>query len=331
MSTPERGSGVSGAKAGDPAPDPQTVRGAVAKAEEQKSSIAYTKVRSARDWFSAVVPSHIDPEQYIAVLLGVLQRNDRLREAAEANPGSLMIAAAECARLGLVPGETYHFVPFKNRERGIDEITGIIDYKGEIDLIYRGGAVESVHAEVVRERDHFAWKPGMTIPDHQVLANAHGQIGLVDEKERGVLTGVYAYAKLRGGGISRVVVMSVSEVMKHRAVAKTKEFWGPDYPGEGPWTPQMWLKTAIHGLPVWVPSSPEYVTELWRAAAAVTTTPLPIDAPREMRSLMPPDPGPIAPPTVRGAVEAARGGARSASRRQQPQADQESKDDGPTD
>lgn len=323
MSTPERGSGAPGAKAGDPAPDPHqpvkpggTVRGAVAKAEEQKSSIAYNRVRAAEDWFSAVVPSHIDPKQYIAVLLGVLQRNDKLLSAAEENPGSLMIAAAECARLGLVPGDTYHFVPFWNKERHIHEITGIVSYQGEIELIYRAGAVESVHAEVVRERDSFVWKPGMVIPDHQIPTNKQGQIGLVSEDERGILTGVYAYARLRGGGVSRVVVMSVSEVMKHRAIAKTKEFWGPEWPDEGPWTPQMWLKTAVHGLPTWVPSSPEYMSELWRAAAAVSSAPLPVDAPREMRSLMPPELPPPPAPTVRGAVEAARGGAKTAARRQ---------------
>ena len=280
---------------------------------DQADSIAYKRVRAARDWFAVVVPSHIDPEQYIAVLLGVLQRNDKLREAAEANPGSLMIAAAECARLGLVPGETYHFAPFWNSRRQVMEITGMTDYKGEIELMYRAGGVESVHAQVVREHDAFAWKPGMTMPEHQITANESGQIGLSDEDERGRLTGVYAFAKLRGGGVSQVVVMSRSEVKKHRDIAKTEEFWGPPWPKEGPWTPNMWLKTALHGLPTWVPTSPEYITELWRAAAAVTRVPDAVLPPSERRRLDPPaiDGGTS---TLRGRVESARGALQSAAR-----------------
>lgn len=304
----------------------QTVRGAVAKQQEEQKSVVYGRVQSAEKWFADVVPSHIDPKQFIAVILGVLQRDDKLRKAAEENPGSLMIAAAECARLGLVPGDTFHFVPFWNNERKVQEITGIVDYKGEIELIYRAGAVESIHAEVVRQHDHFLWKPGMVIPDHQIASNSSGQVGLIDDKERGFLTGVYAYARLRGGGISRVIVMPASEVAKHRAVAKTTKFWGPEWPEESEWTPQMWLKTAVHALPTWVPSSVEYVNELWRVAAAVHAAPPNVIPPNEQRAIMPPDMPP--PPTVRAAVESARGAAKQSARRQQPPPEEPADDHG---
>lgn len=298
------------------------------EAAKQPTSKAEVDLWAARKWFATAVPSHIDPDQYLAVLLGVIRRNDKLREAAEQSPDTMLIAAAECARLGLVPGETYHFVPFYNKKTSKHEVVGIIDYKGEIDLIYRAGGVESVHAEVVREHDKFLFRPGMRLPEHEIAANPHGQIGLSDNRARGILTGVYSFARLRGGGLSQIVVMSVDQVAKHRAVAKTHEMWGPEWPDETEWTENMWLKTALHGLPKWVPTSPEYVGELWRAAVAVTRQ----DTPLAIASAPADTDGPPAlgrpQATIRAAVEAGRSGARGAARTRQPAKQQEGGGDG---
>jgi recombination protein RecT len=57
--------------------------------------------------------------------------------------------------------------------------------------------------------------------------------------------------------------MSRDEVMRHKAVAKTKKFW------DGPWEPSMWKKTAIHELEKWVPTSAEFIREKLRAAREV--------------------------------------------------------------
>jgi recombination protein RecT len=220
------------------------------------------RITGARAWFNSVVPSHINPDQFVALCLGALRKDPDLQAAAVANPGPFMVAASDCARMGLIPGETFHFVAFNNRETGLKDITGIVDYKGEIDMIYRAGGVTAVHCQVVRATDHFVWRPGMEIPEHVIKENEHLQVGLADDSDRGPLTGVYAYARLLDGGVSEPIVMARSVVMQHKAAAKSKKFW------DGPWEPDMWLKTAVHKLYDRVPHSQEYMAERMRAANA---------------------------------------------------------------
>ena len=63
---------------------------------------------------------------------------------------------------------------------------------------------------------------------------------------------MYAYAIMESGAISRVVTMPRDEVMWHKAHAKTTKFW--DNPAI---EPDMWIKTAVHKLTSWVPTSAE--------------------------------------------------------------------------
>ncbi len=242
----------------------QSVRGQVANQDAENTELAAVqqRVRDARNWFTKVVPSHVDAEQFIALGLGQLSKDPELQKAAVRNPGSFMLALSHCARLGLIPGETYHLVAYSNKNTGVATITGIVDYKGEIDMIYRAGGVDAVYCHVIRAADDFAWRPGMEIPLHTIGANEHGQEGLADDDERGPRTGVYAYARLADGGWSTPVVMPRSEVMKHKAVAKTPKFW------DGVWEDDMWKKTAIHKLFDWVPHSTEYLRDRMRAQAA---------------------------------------------------------------
>jgi len=250
---------------------------AVAVMRRQRKDVE-ERVRGAREWFDTVRPKHIDADQFIGLCFGALHRDADLVAAAYINPEPFMVAVSECARLGLVPGDTYHFVAF-NSGAG-PQITGIVDYRGEIDMIYRAGG-QAVYCDVVRENDTFIWRRGEMELPHHVIHAATGdhlgdgkQIGLGDETERGALTGVYAYARLASGALSDVVVMSKSMVMKRRAVAKSTKFWGPAWPEEGPWTPEMWMKTALHVLYDVVPHSAEYLRELLSMAAVIDRHPI---------------------------------------------------------
>jgi hypothetical protein len=138
-----------------------------------------------------------------------------------------------------------------------------------------------VHCHVVRQNDTFRWRPGeMEVPYHVIHAPADSiQEGLADDDERGAITGVYAYAVFLNGGISQPVVMSRSTIRKHRDYAKTDKFWGPkeglyDRAKEGPWTPDMVKKTAIHKLYDSVPHSSEFLMEQMRVAAEVARMPV---------------------------------------------------------
>jgi recombination protein RecT len=91
---------------------------------------------------------------------------------------------------------------------------------------------------------------------------------------------VYAYAVLFNGATSHVVRMGAAEVAKHRAVSKSGDaFWGPAYPAEGPWTPSMWLKTGLHALERWVPTSAAYRWEVAASQAKVAMDPVRPPAP----------------------------------------------------
>lgn len=201
--------------------------------------------------YAKVLPQHIDAAHWVRLAQGLLRRNESLAEAAVENPGSFLSALLECARLGHEPGtEHYALVPFKTNGRY--EVTGIEQYQGEIERMYRAGAVQAVICEVVRKEDFFMWRPGEP-PQHDAEWFASAET-------RGELVGVYAFAVLKGGGISKVVVMGAEEIGKHKDVARTDVMWRK-------WPEAMWRKTAIHELEKWVPTSAEYQRERLRALA----------------------------------------------------------------
>lgn len=230
----------------------QSVSSAVAQRDNSPAALI---ARYEND-FATVAPSHIKPATFVRLSQGVLRQNPELADAAAKNPASFLAALMECVRLGHEPGtDQFALTHFKNNKTGVPEIVGIEQYQGEIERMYRAGAVTAVKCEVVRVNDEFDWSPtSMKLPHHRFDA-------LASEQDRGPLRGVYAFAEMQGGALSQPVVMGKAEVMKHKAVAKTKKFW------EGDWEPSMWKKTAIHELEKWVPTSSEYIRERMRASA----------------------------------------------------------------
>lgn len=206
-----------------------------------------------------VMPSHVKPDTFVRLAVSVLRRDDKLMRAAANEPAALMGALMEAARLGLEPGtEQYYLTPRYNGKTKREEIAGIRGYQGEIELIYRAGAVSSVIVEVVRERDVFTYMPGRDErPQHQIDW---------DLADRGALRLVYAYAVMKDGATSKVVVLNRTAVMRAKAMSKGSD---SEY---SPWQQHeeaMWLKTAAHRLAKWVPTSAEYMREQLRAQADV--------------------------------------------------------------
>ncbi|MFE9003166.1 recombinase RecT [Streptomyces sp. NPDC007875] len=204
-----------------------------------------------------VMPSHVKPDTFVRLAVSVLRRDKNLTLAAQNNPAALMGALMEAARLGLEPGtEQYYLTPRK--QKGRLEVQGIRGYQGEIELIYRAGAVSSVIVETVRAKDHFAYSPGRDErPTHEIDW---------DLEDRGPLRLVYAYAVMKDGATSKVVVLNRAKVMEAKAMST-----GSDSP-YSPWQKHeesMWMKTAAHRLTKWVPTSAEYMREQLRAQAEV--------------------------------------------------------------
>jgi recombination protein RecT len=242
--------------------DTGTVAGAVAV--RSKYGEVGRRTVAATDWYAVLAPSHANPAALVQLSLAQFDKIKDLRTAAVANPNAWLSAVAEVARLGLMPGDTAYYLPFKSKDEPSGwTITVVVHWTGDVELIHRTGMVETVVVAVVREHDQFAWDPSvMRIPEHHIAANAEGQVGLADRDDRGKLTGVYCYVVFKGGGTSFPTVMTPREVGRARASSRAGDaFWGPPYPGEGPTTEDMWKKTAVHKHAASVPSSPEYLAQ----------------------------------------------------------------------
>jgi recombination protein RecT len=241
-----------------------TVSQAVATREQGPG--ARSLVHEYRKDFATVLPSHIKPETWVRLAQGALKRGKKVADgtgrtelevAAGNNPQVFLAALLDAARLGLEPGtEQYYLTPRK--VKGQLEILGIVGYQGEIELIYRAGAVSSVIAEVVYTGDVFAYQPGRDeLPHHQPDWDA---------EDRGTLRLVYAFARMRDGATSKVVVLNKKDIER---IKKSAQGVDSDY---SPWNTAeaaMWLKSAVHQLAKWVPTSAEYRREQMRTAVEV--------------------------------------------------------------
>ena len=215
----------------------------IGNAIERRDNGPEAIVRQHRDDLTLVLPTHHKGETWMRLATGALRRDANLRQVAARNPGSLMNALLECARLGHEPGtESYYLVPFGN------EVQGIEGYRGIVERIYRAGEVKAVKAEVVYENDHFRYHPGMDRPEHE--PDYFG--------DRGRIVGAYAYGVFADGSTSKVVVINRAYIDKVK-----KESRGSDR-ASSPWVKweeAMVLKTVARRLEPWVPTAVEWRTE----------------------------------------------------------------------
>jgi len=195
-----------------------------------------------------VLPAHIGPARFQRWALTLMQRPD-LIEVTKTPMGQLSITTAllDCASLGLEPGRTFHLVVFGGREKdGTPKpktVTGITDYKGEVELIWRA-VQRPVIASLVYSKDDFAMTGANIPPRHDA--------DWFDPEGRGEVVGGYAYVQLGDGICSLVVRMTEAEFLHHKAKSLSREgrVWDE-------WPEPMRLKTLVHQLRKWVPWSAE--------------------------------------------------------------------------
>lgn len=231
----------------------ETVTNAVAQRDNSPAAL----IRQYSGDFATVLPSHVRADTWVRLAQGALKKGKRLdsgltelEAAAANNPGVFLASILEAARLGLEPGtEQFYLTPRK--VKGRLEILGIVGYQGHIELMYRAGAISSVVAECVYERDEFDYQPGRdATPRHRINWDA---------EDRGALRLVYAYAHMRDGAVSKVIVLNRGAINKIKASAQGSS---SEY---SPWQQHeaaMWLKSAVRQLQKWVPTSAEYRDQL---------------------------------------------------------------------
>lgn len=223
-------------------------------------------IAASIDDFAMVLPTHVRPEHFMRIAQSAYRRGDeKMQAAAQKDVRSFRVALLDCARLGLEPGETFHFVPFAG------SIVGMRDYKGEVELMLRSGRVENVVAGVVYEEDLIGWHDdGNPRPIHvRAGATRTGLMRAGDyvKADRGRMVAAYAYAELKGGGCSTVIYMEEKEILEHKAISKTA------HRSDSIWNTKpriAWIKTVIHQLWKWVPKSAEFMGEMGRGQAALT-------------------------------------------------------------
>jgi len=223
-----------------------TVSNAVAK-QDSSPAAAISKYRND---FAMVLPASFKPDTFVRLAQGELRKNQKLREAAEANPGSLLVALLECARLGHEPATNeYALIPRKGKN-GL-YVQGLEEYRGVVKRMLNSGPVQTVVAEAVYESDRFTWNPGtMTTPDHEP-GEGHNWFS-----DRGRCVGAYAYAIFNGGGTSKVVVVGEKRIQRalQAADGATSQY--------SPWVndrEKMIVKTALRDLEPYVPKSAEFI------------------------------------------------------------------------
>lgn len=241
-----------------------TVQEAASKQVATRDNSPAGLIKQYAEDFKTVLPSHVKPDTWVRLAQGALKKGKRqqdgrtdLEVAAANNPGVFLAAVLDAARLGLEPGtEQFYLTPRK--VKGRMEILGIVGYQGHIELMYRAGAVSSVVAECVYENDTFDYQPGRDrVPTHRIDWDA---------ESRGELRLVYAYAHMRDGAVSKVIVLNRADINKIKATSQGAD---SDY---SPWKNHeaaMWLKSAVRQLQKWVPTSAEYRTEVRADHAAV--------------------------------------------------------------
>jgi recombination protein RecT len=190
----------------------------------------------------------ITPERLSRITLTTIKMNPLLLNC---DSESLFGAVMQAASLGLEPnllGSCY-FIPYKDNKNNRHVVQFQIGYRGLIDLVMRSGQIRSIMANVVYKNDFFEYEYGLNEKLRHVPT----------VEERGEATHVYAYAMLKDGGHS-FVVMPISEIYKIRD-SFSKSYQGAkkyNNTGSSIWVKHfdaMAKKTAIKQLIKYLPIS----------------------------------------------------------------------------
>lgn len=184
------------------------------------------------------LPSHIPVERILRAAATEIRGSPKLSQC---DPLSFVGCILDCAQLGLMPGASLgyvYFVPFYSSEERKQLCKTIIGYKGLIELAYRNDLIENIVSKVVREGDSFYQSYGTSEEfKHEPLGD-----------ENNPITHVYAYARLKKGGLVAEVI-SKNEIEKLLNENKKKDSWKEH-------TIAMLRKTAVRRLCNYIPKNP---------------------------------------------------------------------------
>ena len=203
----------------------------------RKPDPARDLIHAMQGEFEAALPKTLPIDLFMRVALTGFRQTPELLNCTRK---SLLGALLETARLGLEPcTEQAYLIPYGK------ECTLVIGYQGYVQLMYRTGQVEAVEAELVYEADEWEYSLGDGGKFY------HRPNLLADDRGKPLFA--YSFAKLTGGGRTKVAITTRRDAERIKAeFAKS---------AKSPWKTgsfdQMWLKTPVRQLQKWAPKSAE--------------------------------------------------------------------------
>jgi phage RecT family recombinase len=170
------------------------------------------------------MPRTFSAQRLARIVLTAMTRTPLLEKC---DQSSLARCLLDLAQLGLEPdGRHAHLIPFKNTKRNTYECQLIIDYKGYVQLVFRSGMIQSIHADVIYEGDDFAYDRGVV----QRHTKWEWRTASERPKMRGNLLGAYASVRIIGGAEAHVA-LSKDEVdaIRRRSKSANNGPWVTDY------------------------------------------------------------------------------------------------------
>lgn len=208
----------------------------------------YSMLKTNIMGIKSVISETLKPEKVMRLSYQIVVKNPDL--ARKCTPESLMNSILEAASLNLEVGGPMglaHILPYK----GVAELR--IDYKGEIELMYRSPLVKKVVVQAVYENDLFEYEYGT---DQYLKHRPAGSkvVGMV-RLQKGKLVAAYCMVFFTNGDSNFVVCdQEMADYAKSCSDAKNSKYSPWNKPGEVHW---MWIKTAVHRMAKTIPMSPE--------------------------------------------------------------------------
>ena len=204
-------------------------------------------LQSLRPEFAKALPSQIQPDKFVRVVMTAIQITPALLTA---DRQTLWAACMKCATDGLLPdGREAALVVYKTKNGPVAQYLPMVG--GLLKKIRNSGELATLTSQVVYEKDHFRhWID--TDGDH--LEHTPFWSG-----DRGERVGAYALAKTKDGFIY-FEFMTVEEILAVKDASKAKEHgpWAGDFENE------MWRKTVIKRLSKRLPMSTDLETLMRR-------------------------------------------------------------------
>lgn len=209
----------------------------IAELPKQNMAPYQAAIQSSKVRFDAVGSLvNFEKEQIFAIQ--ALMKTDYAMQVANNNPGSVKLAMANVASIGLTlnPANAYAYLVPRDGAIVLD-----ISYKGLIKVATDAGSILWAKADLVYSNDSFEYFGPAKMPVHRAD---------VFSKERGDLVGSYCIAKTRDGDIlTEILTMEDIEKIRSKSDLYRKKQSGPWVEWLGPMVKKANIKRASKTWP----------------------------------------------------------------------------------